>query len=51
MTQTQDIGTCDFCGWIAPRALFRTTGEALLTVLCIAMAVVALCSVFEGWLL
>lgn len=26
-------------------------GEALLTVICVAMAVVALCSVFEGWLL
>ena len=48
---TQDIGTCDFCGWINPRALFRTMCEALLTVLCIAMCIVALCSVFEGWLL
>ena len=26
-------------------------GEVLLTVICVAMAVMALCSVFEGWLL
>ena len=31
-------------------ALLRTMGEALLTVICIAMAVVALCSIFDGWL-
>jgi len=30
--------------------LFRTMGEALLAVICIAMAVVALCSALEGWL-
>lgn len=32
-------------------ALLRTMGEALLTGICVAMCIVALCSVFEGWLL